>query len=485
MGSRQPEQYFFPEGTGTLKIRKVVYMTLDQYFTSIEGKSIAVVGYGISNAPLTKLLLKHGCHVTVCDKRRAEELEDIDLLRNSGANLRLGENYLENLTEDIIFRTPGLHPFTPPLRRAVENGSILTSEMEVFFRVCPCRTVAITGSDGKTTSSTIISHMLREAGHTVFLGGNIGRPLLDRVPEMKPEDFAVLELSSFQLHSMDCQPDIAVITNISPNHLDIHPDFQDYVDAKRNIFLAQDASRRLVLNAEDPLSDEFAAQSKADIRYFSLKHSVASGAFLVDDLLYSARKYEVQELMPAASILIPGRHNIDNYLAAYAALDGYISDANFRKIARSFKGVPHRIELVREFRGVRYYNDSIASSPTRTIAGLRCFDKIKPILIAGGHDKHIPFDDLGTEIVAKVKTLYLTGETAGRIQKAVVNTPGYNRLTLPIYVIDDFRETVLAASEDAGEGDVVILSPACSSFDKFKNFAERGNLFREIVLGLE
>lgn len=460
-------------------------MTLDEYIGSLSGRRIAVVGYGVSNAPLTELLLSHGCDVTVCDKRSLPEFENAGELTAKGAKLRLGPDYLKELSEDIVFRTPGLHPFAPELQAVTERGGVLTSEMEAFFKVCPCHTIAITGSDGKTTTSTIIAKLLEEAGHTVFLGGNIGAPLLNRVPEMRREDFAVLELSSFQLHSMKCKPETAVITNISPNHLDVHPTLQDYVDAKRSIFRLQDSGDRLILNADDPLSEEFAVEAKSSIRYFSRTHSVVSGAFCAEELLYSARKYEVQEIMPAAGILIPGQHNIDNYLAAYSATDGYISDSDFRRVARSFPGVAHRIELVRERDGVKFYNDSIASSPTRTIAGLRCFTKVKPILIAGGHDKHIPFDDLGTEIVDKVKALYLTGETAQRIKDAVLNTPGYNRLTLPIYIIDDFRQAVITAADSAEEGDVVILSPACSSFDKFKNFVERGNTFRNIVLGLE
>ncbi|NLV86416.1 MAG: UDP-N-acetylmuramoyl-L-alanine--D-glutamate ligase, partial [Clostridiales bacterium] len=237
--------------------------------------------------------------------------------------------------------------------------------------------------------------------------------------------------------------------------------------------------------ADDPHTETFAAGAKSKISYFSLKHSVKSGCFCAEELIYSAKNYEVHEIMPAAAILIPGLHNVENYMAAYAACSEYITDSAFRKVAKSFAGVPHRIELIREKDGVKFYNDSIASSPTRTIAGLRCFTKVKPILIAGGHDKHIPFEDLGTEIVQRVKALYLTGETAQRIKTPVLNTPGYNRLTLPIYIIDDFKQAVIAAAEAATEDDVVILSPACSSFDKFKNFMERGNTFREIVLGLE
>ena len=460
-------------------------MTLDNYLDSLAGKSVAVVGYGVSNAPLTELLLSHGCNVTVRDKRTRDSFSDAEVLLERSAKLRLGDTYLDELNEDVIFRTPGLHPFTPELQNAVKNGSILTSEMEAFFAVCPCHTIAITGSDGKTTTSTLIATLLKESGHTVYLGGNIGTPLLDKVPKMKPNHFAVLELSSFQLHSMKCKPEIAVITNISPNHLDVHPTIEDYVNAKKNIFAMQDKADRLVLNADDPHTAEFASEAKSNISYFSYGHSVESGSFCVDELLYSAKDYEVHEIMPTAGILIPGVHNVENYMAAYAATAGYITDSAFRKVAKTFPGVAHRIELIRERNGVKFYNDSIASSPTRTIAGLRCFNKVKPILIAGGHDKHIPFDDLGTEIVERVKALYLTGETAERIKAAVLNTPGYNRLTLPIYIIDDFREAVLTAADSAKEGDVVILSPACSSFDKFKNFVERGNTFRSIILGIE
>ncbi len=460
-------------------------MTLDEYLSSLAGKRIAVVGYGVSNAPLTELLLSHGCDVTVRDKRTPLEFADAEILKERGAKLRLGEDYLGELTEDVIFRTPGLHPFTPQLVEAVKGGSVLTSEMEAFFAVCPCHTIAITGSDGKTTTSTLIATLLKESGHTVFLGGNIGAPLLDKVPKMRPENFAVLELSSFQLHSMKCKPETAVITNISPNHLDVHPTIEDYISAKKSIYKLQDSSCRLVLNADDEHTPEFAAEAKSDIRYFAYGHSIPSGCFCVDELIYSAHNYEVREIDTTSGILIPGKHNVENFMAAYAATDGYITDTAFRHVAKTFPGVAHRIELIREWNGVKFYNDSIASSPTRTIAGLRCFTKVKPILIAGGHDKHVPFDELGTEIVERVKALYLTGETAERIREAVVNTPGYNRLTLPIYIIDDFKEAVLTAAHGAQDGDVVILSPACSSFDKFKNFVERGNTFRSIVLGLE
>lgn len=312
-------------------------MTLENYLDSIKDKSIAVVGYGISNAPLTELLLQKGCKVTIRDKRPKSKFEEADYLISRGAKLRLGDDYLEDLCEELIFRTPGLHPFTPQLQAAKDRGSTLTSEMEAFFKVCPCRTIAVTGSDGKTTTTTLISELLRESGHKVFLGGNIGTPLLDKVPLMKETDFAVLELSSFQLHSMECKPNIALITNISPNHLDVHPNLDDYVNAKRSIFALQDSADLLVLNADDPNTETFAAAAKSNISYFSLKHSVKSGCFCAEELIYSAKNYEVHEIMPAAAILIPGLHNVENYMAAYAACSEYITDSAFRKVAKSFR----------------------------------------------------------------------------------------------------------------------------------------------------
>jgi len=301
---------------------------------------------------------------------------------------------------------------------------------------------------------------------------------------MSPEDYAVLELSSFQLHSIKIKPDIAVITNISPNHLDVHPDLADYVGAKRSIFLNQDSGCRLVLNLDNPTAASFAEDSRADVRFFSRRSSVRSGVFLSDGTIYSAENYAVRALLPASEVLLPGIHNVENYMAAFAAVYDVVDDENFRKVARAYRGVSHRLEFVRKINGVTYCNDSIASSPTRTIAGLRSF-KLKPILIAGGHDKNIPFDDLGDEICRRVKALYLTGETAEKIRQAVVRSVEYDPAALPIYIFDDFTETVLAASAAAQEGDMVLLSPACSSFDKFKNFAERGETFRAIVNGLE
>jgi UDP-N-acetylmuramoylalanine--D-glutamate ligase len=401
-----------------------------------------------------------------------------------GAELRLGEDYLENLDFDIIFRTPGLLPSHPSLESAKAKGAVITSEMELFFALCPCKTIAITGSDGKTTTSSIIAELLRAGGRRVHLGGNIGKPLLTDIPDMKQNDIAVLELSSFQLHSINIRPDVAIITNISPNHLDVHPDFEDYVTAKRRIFENQNADDLLILNCDNSYTAKFAEESKAHTKFFSRRETLRNGVFCRNDMIYFSRNYEVESIIPASEILLPGLHNVENYMAAFAAVDGMISPEMCRSVARSYGGVPHRLELIRKIGGVSYINDSIASSPTRTIAGLRAMRQ-KPILIAGGHDKNIPFDTLADEICERVKALYLTGDTAEKIATAVRHSVFYDPSRLPITIVNNLQTAVLTARSSATNGDIILLSPACSSFDRFRNFAERGDTFRNIVMGFE
>ena len=456
---------------------------IQNYLAGLKGKTVAVIGIGVSNTPLIKLLLRAGIKVTACDKNLrdsfgglAEELESL------GAELRLGPNYLQGLNHDVIFRTPGMRPDVPELLQAQANGSVLTSEMEVFFQVCPCHTLAITGSDGKTTTTTIIASLLREAGLHVFLGGNIGRPLLADVGDMQPEDWAVLELSSFQLMTMRQSPEIAVITNLAPNHLDVHRSMEEYVDAKKNIFLHQDKSGKLVLNYDNALTRQFAEQAKGTVVFFSRQQPLESGVSLKGNSVWMTSAQGSREVLPLADILLPGVHNIENYMAAIAAVDGLVPDQAIRRFAASFQGVEHRIELVRTLDGVRYYNDSIASSPSRTIAGLNSFRE-KVILIAGGYDKHIPFDVLGPEIVKHVKYLLLTGDTSEKICAAVRSCPDYQGQP-PISILENLEAAVSAAHSMAQPGDVVLLSPACASFDCFKNFAERGETFKKYVYEL-
>ena len=460
-------------------------MTLNEYVNSIKDKRIAVIGVGVSNTPLINLLLSCGCNVTVCDKRSLSEMgmEALDLI-NRGAKLKLGEDYLEGLDHDIIFRTPGLMPFDPHLEAAKARGSLITSEMEVFFALCPCKTIAVTGSDGKTTTTTIISELLKAAGYRVHLGGNIGHPLLCEIPETVADDIAVLEISSFQLHSMYCKSNVAVVTNISPNHLDKHKDYQDYIDAKRAEFEHQNEDDKLILNFDDEHSAYYAHFAHAPVSYFSDKNRVDRGVICENGVILRVNGTEQQEIMGAEEIKLPGEHNLLNYLAAFAAVDGLVSNEICRQVAMTFAGVEHRLEQVRVLNGVTYINDSIGTSPTRTSAGLHAL-KVKPIVIAGGYDKHIPFDGLGDELCRFAKRVFLTGDTAESIHKAIVNSPYYAESGLEVHRIDDFKEAVLAASASAEPGDIVLLSPACAAFDRFKNFAERGKYFKEIVMELK
>ncbi len=459
-------------------------MKLEDFVRSIKDKKIAVIGIGVSNTPLIELLLDGGCDVTACDRSERARLGGLAArLEKRGAKLRLGEDYLKALRADLIFRTPGLRPDLPELTEAVKNGAVLTSEMEVFFDVCPSKIIAVTGSDGKTTTTSIIAELLREAGHTVYVGGNIGTPLLDQAGDMSPDDFVVLELSSFQLMTMKKSPPVAVVTNLTPNHLDMHLDMAEYVEAKRNILHQQVPSNTAVLNFDNDITRGFADDARGNVIFFSLKSRVENGVFLDGETIYTAFGGVAEPLMDTSRIFLPGVHNVENYMAAFAAVRGLVDRDACIKVAETFRGVAHRIELVRTLGGVRYYNDSIASSPTRTTAGLRSF-KQKVILIAGGKDKGVPFDALGPEAVAHVKTLVLTGLTAGKIRAAVENAPGYAG-SPEIIEKEDFTEAVLAAHKAAESGDIVLLSPACTSFDRFKNFEERGNTFKEIVNGLE
>ena len=445
-------------------------MTFEQYFTSLRGRKIAVLGLGVSNRPLVRLLLEFGCDVTGCDRTPREKLDQEVLdLESQGCRLRCGDTYLDGVEADVVFRTPGMHPGNPAIRALAERGAYVTSEMEVFFEVCPCNLIAVTGSDGKTTTTTLVSEMLKADGKTVWLGGNIGTPLLPLVRKMKPEDYAVVELSSFQLMDMTRSPMRAVVTNLAPNHLDVHKDMDEYVEAKKNIFKFQDETGLLVLNHDNAITDGFSGNGKT----VKFSRQGTAHVYLKDDVIIRGG----EEVLKTTDILLPGVHNIENYMAAIAAVEGLVSDHTIRQVAKNFGGVEHRIELVRIKDGVRFYNDSIASSPSRTIAGLRSF-KEKVILIAGGYDKHIPYDVLGPEVCEHVKKLFLCGATAPQIRAAVENCGGQQP---EITDCGDFESAVRAAAAAAENGDVVLMSPASASFDQFKNFMVRGEFFKKIV----
>ena len=446
----------------------------DQYFNSLRGKKIVVLGLGVSNRPLVRLLLEHGCTVTGCDRTPREKLdEEVLELERMGCKLSVGDKYLDNLTADLVFRTPGMHPGNPAIVALAEKCAEITSEMEVFFEVCPCTKIAITGSDGKTTTTTLVSEMLKAAGHKVWLGGNIGTPLLPLVRQMEKGDFAVVELSSFQLMDMRRSPHVALITNLAPNHLDIHKDMDEYVDAKKNIYRFQNEADVLVVNADNAITAPM--QSCGTTCAFSYAGKDVK-VRLEDGIIYR----DGTAVLDKRDILLPGEHNVENYMAAIAVVEGLVDDEIIRKVAKTFGGVPHRIELVRVKDGVRYYNDSIASSPSRTMAGLKSFPE-KVILIAGGYDKHIPYDVLGPEICAHVKKLFLCGATAPQIRAAVEACDAEKP---EMADCGKFEAAVKAAAAAAEAGDVVLMSPASASFDEFKNFEVRGNFFKKLIMEL-
>ena len=450
---------------------------LDEFKYNVAGKNITVIGIGISNLPLIKYLVSLGANVTACDRRSAEDLgENYTELEKLGVKFNLGDGYLNNLSGDMIFKTPGMRYDVPELLKAKENGSIVTSEMEVFFEVCPSHIIAVTGSDGKTTTTTLIHKMMTDAGYKTWLGGNIGNPLLTDTEKMKENDWVILELSSFQLHTMRKSPEIAVITNISPNHLDMHKDYKEYIDAKKNIMLYQNEGDTLIVNADNQVTADIGKSANGAVKYFS-RNGMAD-VYLDGNII----KRGIVEILNIKDIKIPGMHNVENYMAAIAAVSGLVSKEVIVNVAKTFGGVEHRIELVRTLDGVKYYNSSIDSSPNRTINTLRVFPN-KVIMIAGGKDKGIPYDEIGPALAEHVKVLILIGATSDKIQEALdaeINKTG-NGKDIEVIRATSYEDAVNTARSKAHDGDVVLLSPASTSFDMFRNFEERGTLFKKIV----
>ena len=453
----------------------------------IKGKKVAFIGAGVSHKTLIREFVELGAHVTLCDQKKSvEDFGDYAAtIKELGIDLSLGENYLDGFKgQDIIMRTPGfVGYFEKPLQDAMAAGTMVTSEVELFFQFCPCEIVAVTGSDGKTTTTTLISKFYEAAGRRVHLGGNIGAALLPMLPEVSPDDVAVVELSSFQLISMHQSPNIAVVTNVTPNHLDHHKDMQEYIDAKRNILLYQKQPCRAVLGYENEISRSMQKDCKGKQVWFTRLHETDNGAFLRDDgMLCMAENGVVTPFLAQKDVKLRGLHNIENLLAAAAAVWGEVPVEAIQLVGSNFTGVEHRIEPVRTIRGVQWYNDSIASSPTRTIAGLNAFNE-KVILLAGGYDKHIPFAPLAPEVVKHVKLLILCGATADAIEKAVRECPGYHG-SPEIVRCESLEDCVKTAYERAVRGDIVTLSPACAAFDQFANFMERGKAFKKLVMAL-
>lgn len=447
----------------------------------IKNKKVAVVGIGVSNIPLINFLFKLGANVTAFDKKEECKLGKIAKeFKEKGIKLELGEKYLDNLTGfEVVFKTPSMRIDNPALARVKGEGAYVTSEMEEFAKYCPAKIFAITGSDGKTTTTTLTYEILKAEGHKTWVGGNIGNPLFANIEDIKNEDKVVLELSSFQLMTMNVSMDNALITNLSPNHLDIHKDMEEYVEAKKNIFKYQDKTGMLVLNRDNEITNSLVHEAKCKVMKFSLREDIDNGACLKNNKLMILNK----EVCSLEEVKLKGMHNVANLLAAFCMVLEDASIESMRKVATTFKGVEHRCEFVRKLNGVEYYNDSIASSPTRTLAGLNSFEK-PVILIAGGYDKHIPFEPLAYEGYKKIKTLILVGATKEKIKDVFEKFMNEKGIKVPLIIAENFKDAVYKSKEIAKEGDIVTLSPACASFDMFPNFEIRGNNFKEIVNSL-
>ncbi|MDD2533773.1 MAG: UDP-N-acetylmuramoyl-L-alanine--D-glutamate ligase [Eubacteriales bacterium] len=471
-------------------------LKLDEFKSWIKNQRVAVLGVGISNRPLIRYIHNLGARVTAFDmlddddvvlKRTREDFE------SAGIEIEwsVGADYLTNLKGfDLIFRTPKMRPDVKELLAERERGAVITSEMEVFMELCPAKMFAITGSDGKTTTTTLVSLILKQAGYQVYLGGNIGTPLMDQIDHIRTEDMVVLELSSFQLSSMRISPAVAIITNVTPNHLDVHKDYQEYIDAKRNIYLYQSFMGRLVLNANNYVTRSMVVEARGQVIQFARKEAgITCGAVVKDGWLCYRADNQDTPIVETAAIVIPGKHNIENYLAATAATWPFVKARDIATVATTFGGVEHRLELVRELNTVRYYNSSIDTSPTRTKAALNALAERheKVVLITGGKDKKSDYIGLGEAIAAVSKKIILCGDNAGLIRNNLILEAPFKNVdpqTLQILEVQTYEEAVLLAHKIAESGEIVVLSPAGTSYDKFRHFEERGNLFKTLVNAL-
>ena len=455
---------------------------LENFKEKMNGKNVAIIGMGVSNKPLLKYLYDLKCNITVFDKREEEKIDSdiFETIRELNIKYSIGANYLNKLHGfDIIIRSPSCRPDLPEIKEEIKNGAQLTSEIELLFKLAPCKIVAVTGSDGKTTTTTLIYNILKEK-YNCYLGGNLGNPLFTKIDEMQPNDIIVLELSSFQLMTMKQSPDIAVITNITPNHLDIHKSYQEYIEVKTNIFKNQNEDNKLVLNYDNEITREFSKQAPGKVVFFSSKEKLENGVIYDDGTVKIVEDGLRRHVLKLKDTKLRGKHNAENICAAIAATNGLVDIETQIKAITNFEGVAHRIEFVREINGSKWYNDSIASSPTRTIAGLNSFEE-EIILIAGGYDKHLDYEPIAEPILNKVKTLILMGQTAEKIFGVVKQKKEEQNKQINIYKVKTLEEAIEKAKENAKPNQVVLFSPASASFDMFKNFEERGNKFKELV----
>lgn len=449
----------------------------------LKNRKVAIIGLGVSNLPLLDYMHNVGAKVTVFDNRIIEDIpkDTMKKITDYAMEFSLGPNNLSKLEGfDIIFRSPSCLPTVPELQKEVERGAILTSEIEMLMKLCPGKVIGVTGSDGKTTTTTLIYEILKANGYNCYLGGNIGTPLFTKLNEMTPDDIIVLELSSFQLMGMEISPSISVITNISPNHLNVHSSYEEYIDAKKNIFKYQDKGGIVVLNYDNAITKSAAKEANGKVVFFSSKTKLEDGIILDGDIIKECKDKLRRHILSTNTVALRGTHNYENICAAIAATSSLVEVEDAVKAVQEFKGVQHRLEFIREIDGVKWYNDSIGTSPTRTIAGLHSFDE-RIVLIAGGYDKHLDYTPIAKPILEKVDSLILIGDTAPKIFDAVKNEAEKQGKDIKIYMCDEFKNTVLVAKKVAKPGQIVLFSPASASFDLFKNFEERGNKFKELV----
>lgn len=454
-----------------------------EFKENIKGKKVGLVGIGVSNLPAIEYLYSLGAKISIYD-RDINLLDKYPSLKEFKLEYHLGDNYLKEIDNlDYLFRSPGVRPFYPEIEEAEKQGTIITSEIEMLIHLAPCKIIAVTGSDGKTTTTTLIAKFLEEAGFKVWLGGNIGKAIFSKVEEMNENDIVVLELSSFQLMTLKESPNVSVITNISPNHLDYHRSYDEYIDAKANIFKYQKEGDIVIFNADDSTTKRYLkeVQDGVEVRYFSLKDKV-DGVYLENGNITT----EDEVIENISNVKLLGIHNIANICAASAAVISETGVKPIQDVVNNFGGVEHRMEFVRKINDVMWYNDSIGTSPTRTIAGLKSFNE-KIILIAGGYDKNLSYDVLAPYILEKVKTLILMGKTAPKIENAVKEEMAKQGVSnkIDIITLNSMEECVSYANSIAESNDIVVLSPASASFDMYKNFEARGNHFKQLVNDLK
>ena len=453
---------------------------LKEFNNYLKNKKIAIIGLGVSNIPLIEILGQEKLDICVFDKKEIDNIPEKakELIKKYKLKTSLGENYLENLKNfDVIFRSPSFLPTNSYLQEEKKRGALITTEVEQVIKLAPCKIIGVTGSKGKTTTTTIIHAILKELGYSCYLGGNIGTPLYSKLNEMKKDDLVILELSSFQLMNMKVSPNIAVVTNISPDHLDIHGSYEEYIKAKKYIFLNQNKDDILVINKDDKIVSTFDKEAKGHIRYFST-HYLKDTYILENDFI----TYNKEKIIDTRNLLLKGSHNYLNICTALNTIKDYINVSNeqLQKIIEKINPVHHRLEYIRTINNVKWYNDSASTTPDKALAGINAF-KEKIVLIAGGYDKNISYEPLAKPIANKVSKLILFGETKNKIYNEIMKLPKELIENLQIYILDTLEEVVEIASKVSEEGEVVLFSPASASFDMFQNAYQRGDLFTELV----